>query len=128
MYLNPQLSQPNQQFQQGDTSFTQRPLHPTPPQSTSSHFSYTKPAIQQHPQHPYHHPYSLPSIPDGQRRFATDEQWRMPSGEFKTEHQHGGWMNGERIRLGPTFGQEGTHCLSMHVYIIPGGSCKYSTS
>ncbi|KAG6708042.1 hypothetical protein I3842_06G060200 [Carya illinoinensis] len=107
MYLNPQISQPNQQFQQGETSFTQRPLHPAPPHNPSSHFSYAKQTIQQHAQHPYHHPNSLPSLPDGQRQLVADEQWRMPSGEFKTEHQHGGWMNGERARSGLTFAQEG---------------------
>ncbi|XP_059447439.1 ENHANCER OF AG-4 protein 2 isoform X2 [Corylus avellana] len=113
MYINPQISQPNQQFQQSDTSFTQRPLHPAPHHNTSSHFSYTKPTIQQHPQHPYPHPYPLPPIPDGQRRFVSDEQWRMPSSEFKTDHQRGGWINGgrtpngERTHSGPTYGQEG---------------------
>jgi hypothetical protein len=118
MYINPQISQPNQQFQQSDTSFTQRPLHPASHHNTSSHFSYTKPTIQQHPQHPYPHPYPLPPIPDGQRRFVSDEQWRMPSSEFKTDHQRGGWMNGgrtpngERTHSGPTYGQEGT-CFSL---------------
>lgn len=115
IYLNPQISQPNQPFQQGNTSFTQRPLHPAPPQNTSSHFSYTKPAVQQHPQHPYQRPYSLPSPLDGQRRFVADEQWRMPSSDFKT-NQRGGWMNGGRTPngertpscSGPTYGPEGT--------------------
>lgn len=115
MYLNPQISQSNQPFQQGNTAFTQRPLHPAPPHNTSSHFSYTKPTVQQHPQLPYHRPYSLPSPLDGQRRFVGDEQWRMPSSEFKTNHQRGGWMNGGRTPngertpscSGPTYGQEG---------------------
>ncbi|XP_050275952.1 ENHANCER OF AG-4 protein 2 isoform X4 [Quercus robur] len=119
IYLNPQISQPNQPFQQGNTSFTQRPLHPAPPQNTSSHFSYTKPAVQQHPQHPYPRPYSLPSPLDSQRRFVADEQWRMPSSDFKT-NQRGGWMNGGRTPngertptcSGPTYGQEGPTALS----------------
>ncbi|KAG6650706.1 hypothetical protein CIPAW_06G060700 [Carya illinoinensis] len=118
MYLNPQISQPNQQFQQGETSFTQRPLHPAPPHNPSSHFSYAKQTIQQHAQHPYHHPNSLPSLPDGQRQLVADEQWRMPSGEFKTEHQHGGWMNGERARSGLTFAQEGTDSYFWLILVI----------
>jgi hypothetical protein len=94
MYLNPQISQSNQPFQQGNTAFTQRPLHPAPPHNTSSHFSYTKPTVQQHPQLPYHRPYSLPSPLDGQRRFVGDEQWRMPSSEFKNKSS--AWWVDER--------------------------------
>ncbi|XP_062090045.1 ENHANCER OF AG-4 protein 2 [Humulus lupulus] len=107
MYLNPQVSQPNQQFPQSNTPYIQRPLHPVPPQNPSGHFSYSKPTIQQHPQHPYHHPYPLPSHPDGRRQFVADEQWRMPSGEFKSDSQRGVWVNGGMTHSGPPFGQEG---------------------
>ncbi|PON98866.1 RNA polymerase II-binding domain containing protein [Trema orientale] len=107
MYLNPQVSQPNQQFSQSNTPYIQRPLHPVPPQNPSGHFSYTKPTIQPHPQHPYHHPYPLPSHPDGRRQFVADEQWRMPSSEFKSDSQRGVWINGVMTHSGPPFGQEG---------------------
>ncbi|EXB55170.1 hypothetical protein L484_018096 [Morus notabilis] len=108
MYVNPQVSQPNQQFPQGSTPYVQRPLHPVPPQNPSGHFSYTKPTIQQHPQHPYHHLYPLPSHPDGRRPpLVGDEQWRMPTSEFKSENQRGVWMNGGMTNSGPPFGQEG---------------------
>ncbi|KAL5540654.1 hypothetical protein UlMin_042846 [Ulmus minor] len=107
MYLNAQVSQPNQQFPQGNTPFP-RPLHPAPPQNPSNHFSYTKSTVQQHPPQPYHHPpYPLPSLPDGRRQFVADEQWRVPSSEFKTDNQHGVWMNGGRMHSGPPYGQEG---------------------
>ncbi|KAF4353690.1 hypothetical protein F8388_024259 [Cannabis sativa] len=107
MYLNPQVSQPNQQYPQSTTPYIQRPMHPVPPQNPSGHFSYSKPAIQQHPQHSYHHPYPLPSHPDGRRPFVADEQWRMPSGEFKSDSQRGVWVNGGMTHSGPPFGQEG---------------------
>ncbi|KAI9169587.1 hypothetical protein LWI28_014474 [Acer negundo] len=108
MYLNPQASQPNQQFQQGNTPFVQRPLHPSLPQTSSSHFSFTKPAIQQHPHH-YPRPHALPSHPDNQMRFVADEQWRMSSGEFNPDSQRGVWMGGRRTppQSGPSFIQEG---------------------
>ncbi|VVA14754.1 PREDICTED: ENHANCER OF [Prunus dulcis] len=94
MFLSAQVSQPSQQFQQGNTPFPQRPLPPAPPQNPSSHFSYTKPSSQQHPQHPYHAPYSLTPLPDSQRRFA--------------DEQRGVWMNGGRPpHSGPPFGHEG---------------------
>ncbi|KAJ0094602.1 hypothetical protein Patl1_16371 [Pistacia atlantica] len=109
IYLNPQASQPNQQFQQGNAPFVQRPLHPALPQTPSNHFSFTKPGIQQHPHQHYPRPYAMPSHPDNQRRYVGDEQWRMPSGEFNTESQHGVWMGGRRTppQSGPTFVQEG---------------------
>ncbi|KAL5826025.1 hypothetical protein ACOSQ3_017862 [Xanthoceras sorbifolium] len=109
MYLNPQASQPNQQFQQGNTPFVQRPLHPSLPQTSSSHFSFTKPAIQQHPHQHYPRPHALPSHPDNQMRFVADEQWRMSSGEFNTDTQRGVWMGGRRTppQSGPPFVQEG---------------------
>ncbi|PQP98334.1 hypothetical protein Pyn_18070 [Prunus yedoensis var. nudiflora] len=94
MFLSAQVSQPSQQFQQGNTPFPQRPLPPAPQQNPSSHFSYTKPSSQQHPPHPYHAPYSLTPLPDSQRRFA--------------DEQRGVWMNGGRPpHSGPPFGHEG---------------------
>ncbi|XP_044490346.1 ENHANCER OF AG-4 protein 2 isoform X2 [Mangifera indica] len=108
IYLNPQASQPNQQFQQSNTPYLQRPLHPSLPQTSSNHFSFTKPGIQQHPHQHYPCPYAMPH-PDNQRRYVGDEQWRMSSGEFNTESQHGVWMGGRRTppQSGPTFVQEG---------------------
>lgn len=110
MYLNPQASQQNQHFQPNNASFAQRSLHPSMSQNAPGHFSYTKPAIQQHPQHSYPHPYPLPSHPDGRMRFVADEQWRMPSGEFNTDNHHGAWMSGRPLsHAGPPFSQEGMH-------------------
>ncbi|OMO71028.1 Tudor/PWWP/MBT superfamily protein [Corchorus capsularis] len=107
MYLNAQSSQPSQQFQHGNTAFVQRPLHPTLPQTSSGHFSFTKPAMPPHPQHPYPQ-YSLPSQHDGRRPFVGDEQWRMPAAEYNADNQRGGWIAGRNPSpAGPLFVQEG---------------------
>ncbi|XP_017975274.1 PREDICTED: ENHANCER OF AG-4 protein 2 isoform X1 [Theobroma cacao] len=109
MYLNAQSSQPSQQFQPGNTGFVQRPLHPSLPQTSSSHFSFTKPAMPPHPQHSYPPQYPLPSQHDGRRPFLADEQWRMPpAGEYNTDNQRGGWIAGRNPSpAGPLFVQEG---------------------
>ncbi|XVE84746.1 hypothetical protein DITRI_Ditri17bG0037500 [Diplodiscus trichospermus] len=108
MFLNSQSSQPSQQFQHGNTAFVQRPLPPGLPQTSSSHFSFTKPAIPPHPQHSYPPQYSLPSQQDGRRPFIADEQWRMPAGEYNSDNQHGGWIGGRNpSAAGPLYVQEG---------------------
>ncbi|KAB5556635.1 hypothetical protein DKX38_007544 [Salix brachista] len=105
MFLNPQAPQQNPHFQPVNAPFPQRPLHPNLAQTASGHFSFTKPLIQQHP---YPRPYPMPSNPDVRPRFATDEQWRMPSSEY-ADSQHGAWMSGRNpSHAGPSFGQEGT--------------------
>ncbi|KAJ6995610.1 hypothetical protein NC653_012451 [Populus alba x Populus x berolinensis] len=87
--------------------FPQRPLHLNLAQTASGHFSFTKPLIQQHPQHPYPRPYPMVSHPDGRPRFPNDEQWRLPSSEY-ADGQHGAWMSGRNpSHAGPSFGQEG---------------------
>ncbi|XVE81324.1 hypothetical protein DITRI_Ditri15bG0054800 [Diplodiscus trichospermus] len=106
MYLNAQSSQPSQQFQPGNTAFVQRPL--PPPQTSSSHFSFSKPAIPLHPQHPYPPQYSMPSQHDGRRPFVADEQWIMPAGEYNSDNQCGGWIAGRNpSAAGPLFVREG---------------------
>ncbi|XVF37990.1 hypothetical protein REPUB_Repub20aG0059100 [Reevesia pubescens] len=108
MYLNSQSSQSSQQFQPGNTSFLQRPLPPSLPQTSSSHFSFTKPAMPPHPQHSYPPQYSMPSQHDGRRPFVADEQWRMPAGEYNSDNQRGGWIAGRNPSpSGPLFVQEG---------------------
>ncbi|XWS35144.1 hypothetical protein CRYUN_Cryun21dG0100800 [Craigia yunnanensis] len=108
MYLNAQSSQPRQQFQPGNTAFVQRPLPPSLPQTSSSHFSFTKFVIPSHPQHSYPPQYLLPSQHDGRRPFIVDEQWRMPAGEYNTDNQHGGWIAGRNpSSAGPLYVQEG---------------------
>ena len=107
MYLNPPVPQPNQQFQQGSTTFAQRHIHPGPPQNPSSQFSYSKPTIPQHLPPSFGPPYSAPSHQDGRRQFVADEQWRMPSSEFKANNQHGAWRGRNSSCPGPPFGQEG---------------------
>ena len=110
MHLNAQSSQPSQQFQPGNTAFVQRPLPPSLPQTSSNHFSFTKPAMPPHPQHSYPPQYSLPSQHDGRRPFVADEQWRMPAGEYHTDNQRGGWIAGRNpSAAGPLFVQEGMH-------------------
>ncbi|KAK8560755.1 hypothetical protein V6N13_026191 [Hibiscus sabdariffa] len=107
MYLNAQSSQPCQQFQPGNTAFVQRPLPPSLPQTSSSHFSFTKSSMPPHPQHSYPAQYSLPSQHDGRRPFVADEQWRMPSGDYNTDNQCG-WTTGRNPpSAGPLFVPEG---------------------
>ncbi|KAJ8759369.1 hypothetical protein K2173_006889 [Erythroxylum novogranatense] len=77
-YMNPQASQANPHFQ---------------PEYNWS-FSFTNPAIQQHPQQVYPHPYNLSSLPDSRRQFVPEDQWRMPPSDFNTNNHHGAWMNG----------------------------------
>ncbi|KAK6921459.1 CID domain [Dillenia turbinata] len=96
MYTHAQASQPNPQFQPSSTPFTQGPYHPTVPSHPPSvHYSYPMPVAQQHPQHAFSRPYSMPSHPDGQRQY-NDEQWRIPPREFNADNQHGGWMGAGR--------------------------------
>ncbi|TYJ19847.1 hypothetical protein E1A91_A09G219600v1 [Gossypium mustelinum] len=103
MYLNAPSSQPSQQFQPGNTAFVQRPLPPSLPQTSSSHFSFTKPSMPPHPQHSYPPQYSLPSQHDGRRPFVSDEQWRMPAGEYIAGRNP--------PSAGPLFVQEGLNYL-----------------
>ncbi|XP_028766971.1 ENHANCER OF AG-4 protein 2 [Neltuma alba] len=106
MYLSGQGPQLNQQFQQGNPAFAQRHMHSAPPQNPSNQFSYPKPTVQQLP-HSFHPPYSMPSLPDSRRQFASDEQWRMPSSDFKAANQLGAWRGRNPPCPGPPFGQEG---------------------
>lgn len=106
MYLNGQVPQINQQFQQGNPPFAQRHVHSAPPQNPSNQFSYPKPTVQQLP-HSFHPPYSMPSLPDSRRQFAADEQWRMPSSDYKATNQLGAWRGRNPPCPGPPFGQEG---------------------
>ncbi|KAK3013957.1 hypothetical protein RJ639_008703 [Escallonia herrerae] len=110
VYAYPQASQPNQQFRPDNASLSQRASYAAlPPQTPSSHFSYSKSTVQQHPQHPYPPPYSLPNHADGSRRYAGDEQWRVPANEFNADNQRGVWISGGRASSssGPPFAQEG---------------------
>ncbi|XP_058724155.1 protein HUA2-LIKE 1-like isoform X2 [Vicia villosa] len=43
---------------------------------------------------------------DGQRQFVANEQWRMPTSEFKLNNQHGLWKGINPSCPGPPFGQE----------------------
>ncbi|XP_061336679.1 ENHANCER OF AG-4 protein 2-like [Gastrolobium bilobum] len=107
MYLNSQVPQSNQQFQQGNPPFAPRHMHPAPPQNPPNQYSYPKPTVQQHRPHSFHPPFSLPSLPDGQRPFVANEQWRMSSNEFITNNQQGLWRGGNPSCPGPSFRQEG---------------------
>ncbi|KAM7270478.1 hypothetical protein ACFE04_029692 [Oxalis oulophora] len=89
--VNPQGSQLNNQFQQVNPSFPQRPLHPsTLPQTPPGHFPFANPAMHQHsyPRGPY-------------------EQWRMPSGDFNTDNQRNIWANGRPPAHSGSFIQDG---------------------
>ncbi|KAJ0966852.1 hypothetical protein J5N97_023769 [Dioscorea zingiberensis] len=71
MYITPQASHPNPQFQPGNGAFHQRPCHSLPPvqtppnqphpsnQTPANHFSYVKPMGQPNGQQPYN-PYTPP--------------------------------------------------------------------
>lgn len=106
MYLNSQVPQPNRQFQLGNGPFAPRRM-PAPPQNPPNQYSYPKPTVQHHFPNSFRPPFSLPSLPDGQMQFVANEQWRMPSSEFKTNNQHGLWRGRNPSCPGPPFGQEG---------------------
>ncbi|KAK7341316.1 hypothetical protein VNO80_24242 [Phaseolus coccineus] len=107
MYLNAQVPQPNHQFQQGNPPFAQRHTHPAPPQNPPNPYPYSNPTVQQHLPHSFHPPFPLPSLPDGRRQFVADEQWRVPSSEYKTNNQHSVWRGRNPSCPGPPYGQEG---------------------
>ncbi|XP_039009026.1 protein HUA2-LIKE 1-like [Hibiscus syriacus] len=108
MCLNAQSSQPSQQLRPCNTVFVQRPLSPSLPQTSSSHFSFTKPAVLPHPQNSCPPQFSLPSQHNGWRPFIADEQWRMPAGEYNTDNRYGGWVAGRNPSpCGPMFVREG---------------------
>ncbi|TKY69096.1 ENHANCER OF AG-4 protein 2 [Spatholobus suberectus] len=107
MYLNSQGPQSNLQFQPANPPFAPRHMHPALPQNPSNQYSYPKPTNQQHLQHSFHPPFSLPSLPDSQRQFVANEQWRMSSSEFNTNNQQGLWIGRNPSCPGPSFGQEG---------------------
>ncbi|KAL5721489.1 ENHANCER OF AG-4 protein [Ranunculus cassubicifolius] len=109
MYLTPQNSQPNQQFQAGNNSFAQRPFHHgPPPQPSTSYLTYNKPTPQHHMQQPFPHTYPPPSFPNGRRQFVGDEHWKMPPNDHISDNQHAGWVGGGRApSSGPTYHQEG---------------------
>ncbi|RDY08629.1 ENHANCER OF AG-4 protein 2, partial [Mucuna pruriens] len=107
MYLNSQGPQPNLQFQPVNPPFAPRHMHPAPLQNPSNQYTYPKPTVQQHLPHSFHPPFSLPSLPEGQRQFVANEQWRMSSSEFKTNNQQGIWIGRNPSCPGPPFGQEG---------------------
>ncbi|XP_045825527.1 ENHANCER OF AG-4 protein 2-like isoform X2 [Trifolium pratense] len=105
VYLNAQVHQPNQQYQQGNAPYAQRHTHPAPPQNPSNQYSYQNHTVQQHLPHAFHSPFPLPSLPDGRRQFVADEQWRMAS--TNNQHQNGVWRGINPSCPGPPFGQEG---------------------
>ncbi|KAM0942218.1 putative PWWP domain, CID domain-containing protein [Dioscorea sansibarensis] len=102
MYLAPQASHPNPQFQPGNGSFHQRPCPSLPPvqappnqphpssQTPANHFSYVNPMVQQNGPQPYN-PYT-PSLHNGRRHYNIDEQMRMHSSDFSPDNQHGAWV------------------------------------
>lgn len=118
IYLNSQISQPNQQFQlvKPQPPFTPRHMQPARPQNPSNQCSYPKPSVQQHLPHSFHPQYSLPSVPDGQRQLFTNEQWRMSTGEFKINNQQGLWRGISPSCPGPPLVQEGMSVNSAYPY------------
>lgn len=111
MYLNSQAPQPNIQFQPANPPFAPRHVHPALPENSSNQYSYPKPTIPQHLPHSFLPPFSLPSVPDGQRQFGANEQWRRPSSEFITNNQQGQWIGRNSSCPAPPFGQEGIFSL-----------------
>ena len=81
MYLNSQGPQPDLQLQPANPPFAPRHMHPALPQNPSNQYSYPNPTIQQHLPHSSHPFFSFPSLPNGQRQYVANEQWRMSSSE-----------------------------------------------
>lgn len=106
MYLSSRGPQPNLQLQPANSPFAPRHMHPAQPLNPSNQYSYPNPTIQQHLPHSLHPFFSLPSLPDGQRQFVANEQWRMSSSE-------GLWIGRNPSCPTPAFGQEGMRiCLA----------------
>ncbi|KAL5159967.1 ENHANCER OF AG-4 protein 2 [Glycine soja] len=106
MYLSSRGPQPNLQLQPANSPFAPRHMHPAQPLNPSNQYSYPNPTIQQHLPHSLHPFFSLPSLPDGQRQFVANEQWRMSSSE-------GLWIGRNPSCPTPPFGQEGMRiCLA----------------
>ncbi|OVA05746.1 PWWP domain [Macleaya cordata] len=105
----PRASEPNPQFQPSNVPFSQRPYHSVPPvKIPPNHLLYTNPTMQQHLQKHYPHPYSFPSVTNGRRQHATDEQWKMPSSDCNPENQHISVVGGRALSCtGPHVVQEG---------------------
>ncbi|GMH10906.1 hypothetical protein Nepgr_012747 [Nepenthes gracilis] len=110
MYVSSQAAQTNQHFQPSHAPFAHGPFQKAPPlQTPVSHFPYNKPTGQQHLQILYPHPSSSSSLPSGQAQYVADEQWIASSGEYKSDNQHGTWMNGGKTPScsSTPFGREG---------------------
>ncbi|XP_020697252.1 ENHANCER OF AG-4 protein 2 isoform X2 [Dendrobium catenatum] len=123
-YLVPQVSHPNQLFQQGVASVQHRPSHSLPSQATlshplpssqmqSNHSSYENPITQQRLQQQYN-PYTLSSLPQCQRQYGAEEHWRPHPGDANSENS-GAWMAGGRTPScsGAPFVQDGYFMLNM---------------
>ncbi|CAL9042653.1 unnamed protein product [Musa banksii] len=107
LYLAPQNSHHIHQFQQGNSSFHQRPYNSHPPSQTPStyplptaqmptgHFPHVTPMSQQ-PVLQSHNPYTLTSVPNGQRQLMSDEQRKVHSSDFSPDNQHAAWVSGAR--------------------------------
>ncbi|XP_008811253.2 ENHANCER OF AG-4 protein 2-like [Phoenix dactylifera] len=105
MYLTTQSSYASHQLQQGSAPFHQRPYHPLPPaqtppshpfppaQTPPNHFSHVNAISQQNMQQSCN-PYTLSSHPNSRRHFASDEQWRVHSGDFSPDNHHNAWVSG----------------------------------
>lgn len=120
LYLAPQTSHQIHQFHQGNTSFHQRPYHSVTPAQTSfnyplpntqmpaGHFSHVAPVDQQSVQQTFN-PYPLPSVPNSQRQYVSDEQRRVHSTGFSPDSQHSTWVSGARPPScsGPPIVQDG---------------------
>lgn len=117
-YLAPQVSHPNQLFQQNVSSVQHRPSHSLLPQTSlshplpscqmqSNHPSYENPITQQRLQQQYN-PYALSSLPHGQRQYGAEEQWRPHPSDANPDNS-GAWMAGGRTPScsGPPFVQDG---------------------
>ncbi|GAB2275282.1 ENHANCER OF AG-4 protein [Dionaea muscipula] len=110
MFVGSQTTHPKQQFQAAHAAFVQASIHQVrPPQTSANLHPYNTHTVQQNLQHAYSHPYSSPSLSDGRMRFVAEEQWRASSAEYKTDSQHGAWMNDSRTKTGSStpFGAEG---------------------
>lgn len=104
-YMNPRALQHQQKIMSsGAAPLARRPGHPELlPRGPPDHFSY--PNSIPPPQYPS---YTMPRFSEDPRRYAIDEQWRVPPvGEPNVDYPPNGWVPQGRSCSGQPFSHEG---------------------
>uniref|UniRef100_A0A0D9X3C6 CID domain-containing protein n=1 Tax=Leersia perrieri TaxID=77586 RepID=A0A0D9X3C6_9ORYZ len=99
LFLTSQGSNGNFQFRPTGVSFQQGPYNAfpsaqTPPVRSHNHLTQMNPVGQQAV--PPCNPYAAQSFPNSQGQYASDEQWRMTTGNFSPDDQRNTWLPGAR--------------------------------